>query len=125
MRRRSLRTTRTSAYNRRCPAAAARCGACNDHAAEVLVLLGTAGTAAADDQTDDVHDRANACPPPVWAASFYGIADVLLQANVGRGECRDPKAATRDSGSTPVLMAAQEGHTERLAAGIGAGEGGL
>jgi hypothetical protein len=36
-----------------------------------------------------------------------------------------PKAVTRDSGSTPALMSAQEGHTEQLAAGTGADQGGL
>jgi hypothetical protein len=37
-----------------------------------------------------------------------------MQSKVGLGECRDPKAATRDSGSTPALTAAQEGHTDSL-----------
>ncbi len=76
-RRRRLRRTRTRAYHRRCPAGAERCGARNAHAAVVLALFGTAA-AAVDDQMDDVDDRADACPPPVWAASFYGSADAAL-----------------------------------------------
>jgi hypothetical protein len=96
---RTSRRTRTSAYHRRCPAGAACCGARNAHAAVVLALSGT-GAAAVDDQTDDVDDRADACSPPVWAASFYGSADaalVLVQAEVDA-----EKAATRDSGATPA-----------------------
>ncbi len=83
-RRRRLRRTRTSAYHCRCPAGAACCHARNDHAAVMLALLGTAA-AAVDDQTDDVDDRADACPPPVWAASFYGSGDaalILVQAKL-------------------------------------------
>jgi hypothetical protein len=47
----------------------------------------------------------------VRAASFYGSAGaalVLVQAKV------DAEHATRYSGSTPALMAAQEGHTDSL-----------
>jgi hypothetical protein len=55
----------------------------------VLALLGT-GAAAADDQTDDVDDRADACPPPLCAASFYGssagAALVLVRAKVDNAE---------------------------------------
>jgi hypothetical protein len=51
-------------------------------------------------------------PPPLWAASFYGgssdAALVPVQATV------DAEHATYDSGSTPALMAAQEGHTDLL-----------
>ena len=59
--RRRLKRTRTSAYHRRCPAGAACCGACNDHAAVALALLGM-GAADGDDQTVDVDDRADAFP---------------------------------------------------------------
>jgi len=86
------------------------------------------GAADADDHTADEDDRADVCPSPVWATSFYGIAGSSRPraSRGGRGERREPKAATRDSGSTPALMAAEEGHTERLAAGAGAiGQGGL
>ncbi len=51
-------------------------------------------------------------PPPLWAASFYGgssgAALVPVQATV------DAEHATHDSGATPALMAAQEGHTDLL-----------
>ena len=70
------------------------------------------GAAAADDQTDDVDDQTDACPPPVWAASFYGgssgAALVLVQAKV------DAEHVTPDSGCTPALTAAQEWYTESL-----------
>ena len=95
--------TRTSAYHRRCPAGAERCGARNAHAA--VALLGT-GAADVDDQTDDADDQADACPPPVRAASFYGSAGaalVLVQAKV------DAEHATRESCCTAALMAAEEG----------------
>jgi hypothetical protein len=55
------------------------------HAAVVLALVGT-GAAYVDDQTDDADDQADACPPPVRAASFYcssaGERLVLVQAKV-------------------------------------------
>ena len=92
-RRRRLRRTRTSANHRRCPAGAACCVAFNDHAAVVLALFGT-GAAAVDDQTDYVDDRADACPPPVWAASFYGSADaalVLVQAKADAENAATPR----------------------------------
>ncbi len=75
--------------------------ACNDHAAVALALLGT-GAAAVDDQADYVDDRADASPPPVWPASFYGSADaalVLVQAEV---DAEKAATATRDSGATPA-----------------------
>ena len=91
--------TRTSAYHRRCPAGAACCGACNDHAAVALALLGAAD---ADDHIVDVDDRADACPPLVWATSFYGIADaalVLVQAEVDAENAANP----RPRPATPAL----------------------
>ncbi len=81
---------------------ALRVAACNDHAAMMLALLGT-GAAAVDDQTNDVDDQADACPPPLWAASFYGssadAALVLVQAKVDNAE----NAATpRPRSATPA-----------------------
>ena len=82
---------------------ALRVAACNDHAAVVLALLGT-GAAGVDDQTD-------ACPSPLWAASFYGSTDaalVLVQAKV------DIDKATANYGRTPAFAAAWNGHTDSL-----------
>ena len=85
-----------SAYHRRCPAGAACCGACSDHAAVVLALLGTAGAADADDRTD-------ACPPPVRAASFLGSSAgatlVLVRAKVDAENAATP----RPRPATPAL----------------------
>ena len=52
------------------------------------------GAADADDYTVDVDDRADACPPPLWATSFYGIADaalVLVQAEVHAENAANPR----------------------------------
>ena len=75
-----------TAYRRRCSAGASCCGTCNDHAAVVLVLLGT-GAAAVDDHTD-------ACPPLLSAAACYGSADaalVLVRAKVDAQNAANPR----------------------------------
>ena len=67
----------------------------------VLALFGT-GAADVDDQTDYVDDRANLCPPPVWAASVYGSADaalVLMRVNVDAENAATP----RPRPATPAL----------------------
>ncbi len=82
----------------------------------VLSLSGTAA-AAADDQTDEVDDRADACPPPLRAASFYGssagAAVVLVQAKVDADNAATPRSRP-DFGSPPALMAAWNGHTDSI-----------
>ena len=77
------------------------CGACNDHAAVVLVLFGT-GAAAVNDQMDDVDDRADACPPPAWAASFYGSADAALVLVQPKADAENA-ATPRPRPATPAL----------------------
>ena len=71
-----------------------RAAACNDQAAVVLALFGT-GAADVDDQTDDADDQADACPPPVWAASFYGstadAAVALVRAKVDAEHAATPR----------------------------------
>ena len=60
------------------------------------------GAADADDHTVDVDDRADACPLPVWATSFYSIADVaivLVQAEVDVENAANP----RPRPATPAL----------------------
>ena len=60
------------------------------------------GAADADDHTVDLDDRADVCPPPVWATSFYGIADaalVLVQAEVDAENAANP----RPRPATPAL----------------------
>jgi hypothetical protein len=60
------------------------------------------GAADADDHTVDVDDRADACPPPVWATSFYGIVDaalVLVQAEVAAENAANPRSRP----ATPAL----------------------
>ena len=64
-----------------------------------------------DDRTDNVDDRADACPPPLWAASFYGSTDaalVLVQAKA------DIDMATIDDGTTPAFAAAWKGCTDSM-----------
>ncbi len=67
----------------------------------LLALFGT-GAADVDDQTDDAYDQADACPPPVWAASFYGSAIaalVLVQAKVDAENSATPRLRP----ATPAL----------------------
>ena len=82
----------------------------------VLSRSGTAA-AAADDQTDDVNDRADACPPPLGAAPFYcssaGAALVLVQATADADTAATPRPRP-DFGSPPALMSAWNGHTDSM-----------
>ncbi len=70
----------------------------------VLALLGTAGADDVDDRIDNVDDRADACPPQLWAASFYGSsADAALVLVQAKADNAENAATPRPRPATPAL----------------------